>query len=200
MNKTAFWTRNQRQFKRFLQRRRPVRGFTLVELLVTMAIAAVLAMVAVPSMAAMYRSIKLSSATNVFVSGLHLARSEAIKRNGRVVLCKSNNRETCAMEGGWEQGWIVFHDLNNSGSRELSEPIIRREQPLAGSLRMTGNLTVARYVSFAPTGGTRLLSGGFQAGTVTLCLQSAERGEGRQIILNAVGRPRVHKPTLESCA
>lgn len=171
-----------------------------MELMVVTAIAAVLSCIAVPSMSAIIDSVKLSSATNVFVSGLLLARGEAIKRNSRVVLCKSANGLVCATTGGWEQGWIVFHDVNNNGQRESTETIVKREYALSASLRLTGNMNVARYVSFSPTGGTKLLGGGFQAGTLTICKQSLDGGEARQIVLNAVGRPRVHKGQVTSCA
>ncbi|HSH90159.1 MAG TPA: GspH/FimT family pseudopilin [Ramlibacter sp.] len=176
------------------------RGFTLIEMLAVVAILGVLACVSIPSMKTAFNSIKLSSATNVFVSGLHLARSEAIKRNARVVLCKSANGDTCSTAGGWEQGWIVFHDANNNGARDPQEAIIQREQPLSASLRLTGNLNVAKYVSFVPTGATKLTGGAFQAGTLTVCRHSADAVEGRQIVLNAVGRPRVLKASLASCA
>ena len=173
-------------------------GFTLLEMLVVMAISAVLMSVVAPSFSSIIDSAKVTSATNVFLSGLHLARSEAIKRNSRVALCKTADGVACASSGG-EQGWIVFHDANNNGSREGSEPIIQREMALSSSLRLTGNQYVARYVSFTPTGGTRLIGGNFQAGTLTVCRQSAQGGEARQIILNAVGRPRVKKAALANC-
>jgi type IV fimbrial biogenesis protein FimT len=182
-----------------LLRRRPAQGFTLVELLVTLAVSAMLLAVAVPSTAAIVKSVRLSSASNVFLSGLYLARNEAIKRNGRVVLCKSPDGIACVSGGGWEQGWIVFHDANNDGVRDGGEIIIRSEASLSSSLRLRGNLNVARYVSFAPSGATKLLSGGFQAGTLTVCHESAESGEGREIVLNAVGRPRVQKSTVGTC-
>lgn len=175
------------------------RGFTLIELLVTLAVAAVLVSMAIPSFSQIIDSVKLTSATNVFVSNLQLARSEAIKRNSRVALCKSADGLTCATGGGWEQGWIVFHDVNNDGLRADSETVIRRELALSARVRLSGNQNVARYVSFAPTGATQLLGGGFQAGTLTVCHDSADAGEARQIILNAVGRPRVHKLMLASC-
>lgn len=179
--------------------RRPAQGFTLVELLVTLAVSALLLAVAVPSTAVIVKSVRLSSASNVFLSGLYLARGEAIKRNARVVLCKSLDGVACAMVGGWEQGWIVFHDANNNGLRDANELVIRREASLSSGLRLRGNMNVARYVSFAPTGATKLLSGGFQAGTLTICHESAESGEGREIVLNAVGRPRVHKSMVGIC-
>ena len=61
-----------------------------------------------------------------------------------------------------------------------------RAQALLGTLRLTGNLNVAQYVSYAPTGATKLVGGGFQAGTLTLCNHSLG-GEARQIILSPAG-------------
>lgn len=178
---------------------RAARGFTLTELLVVLTIVAVLATVGMPSMAAITDSIRLSSASNVFLSNLHLARSEAIKRNGRVVLCKSADGVSCAGSGGWEQGWLVFHDANNNGTLDSGESVIERAQPLAGNLRLTGNLNVASYVSFVSTGATKLVGGGFQAGSLTLCRQSASGGEARRIILNAAGRPRIQRVAVDTC-
>lgn len=175
------------------------RGFTLIELLVTMAIAGVLSMIAVPAMTRTLDSIKLSSASNVFVAGLTLARSEAIKRNGRVVLCKSASAELCSNTGGWDQGWIIFDDVNNDGLRQADETVIHRESALPSTVKLTGNLNVARYVSFTSTGATRLVGGGFQAGTLTICTRSRDSGDARQVVLNAVGRPRVYRATVAGC-
>jgi type IV fimbrial biogenesis protein FimT len=175
------------------------RGFTLIEALVAMAVAATLLALAIPSIAGIVKSNKLTSASNIFVSGLFLARGEAIKRNARVVLCKSADGATCALSGGWEQGWIVFPDINNNGAREAAETVVQRETPLSGNLRVVGNLNVARYISFTPNGATGLTGGAFQAGTVTVCHASTERGEARQVILNATGRPRVQKTSVSAC-
>jgi hypothetical protein len=65
---------------------------------------------------------------------------------------------------------------------------------------LTGNQNVVSYLSFAPSGATRLVGGSFQLGKLTLCHQSAESGEGRQIIFNAVGRPRIQRVAMNSCA
>jgi type IV fimbrial biogenesis protein FimT len=180
--------------------RASARGFTLVETLIVLATVAVLLAIGVPSMASTIKSVKLRSASDVFVSGLLLARSEAIKRNARTVLCKSADGSACALTGGWEQGWIVFPDINNNGARESAEDIILREAPLAEGVRVVGNPNVAKYVSFTPSGATKLVGGGFQAGRLTVCHQSAAPGEARQIILNAVGRPRVQKTRVADCA
>jgi type IV fimbrial biogenesis protein FimT len=179
---------------------RPSRGFTLVELLIVIAIIGVLAGVATPAMNRLVKSVKLTSATNDLFASLMMARSEAVRRNSRVALCKSSDGILCAATGGWEQGWIVFHDTNNNGTHESGEEIVMRAQPLSTDLRLSGNLNVAKYVSYSPSGAAKLASGGFQAGTITLCNESAGSGEARQIILSSAGRPRVQKTQIPSCA
>lgn len=175
------------------------RGFTLIELMVTVAVMAALLPIAFTGLGDAMTSIKLTSASNMLLSHIHHARSEAIKRNSRVVLCKSSDGASCAQTGGWEQGWIIFHDANNNGAREEAEIIIQREAALTGELKFTGNLNVARYLSFAPSGATRMVGGGYQLGTLTLCRQSTEAGEARQITFNAAGRARVQRVTIDSC-
>ena len=176
-----------------------LRGFAFVELLVGLAIVAVLIGVAAPSVSSVMDSVKLGSVSDLLMTDLRLGRSEAIKRDSRVVLCKSADGESCASSGGWEQGWIIFADANNNAVRDASESIIRREAALSYGLSLTGNQSVATYVSFAPTGGTKLIGGGFQAGTLTICKHSFEGGEARQIVLNAVGRARAQKSVVPSC-
>jgi type IV fimbrial biogenesis protein FimT len=175
-----------------------MRGFTLVEVVIVLAISCLLLGVAVPQFRSLLRSARLTSATNDMFAGLLLARSEAVKRNARVVLCKSADGSTCMSAGGWEQGWIVFHDTNNNGLREPAEEILQRGQALSADVTVTGNQNVSRYVSYAPSGSTKLVGGGFQAGTITFCEHLAT-GEARQIILNAVGRPRVQKAAGSVC-
>jgi type IV fimbrial biogenesis protein FimT len=180
--------------------RRHALGATMTEMMVVTGISGIIAMIAAPSMSRVVDSMRLSSASNAFVTSLYHARSEAIKRKSRVVMCKSSDGIACSDVGGWEQGWIVFHDANNNATHESSEHLIRHDVQVAGKLRLSGNQNVSRYVSFTPTGTTKLVGGGFQAGTVTVCRESAESTNARQIILNAIGRPRVDKAAVDSCA
>ncbi|NML45129.1 prepilin-type N-terminal cleavage/methylation domain-containing protein [Ramlibacter sp. G-1-2-2] len=175
------------------------RGFTLPEMLVTFSVLGGLLAMALTSITDMVHDLRLAGVSNDVMQQLFLARSEAIKRNRRVAVCKSPDGESCAEQGGWEQGWILFEDTNNSGTREAHEPILQRLNPLPPQYRLTANNPLARYVSYHPLGGTVMASGAFQAGTFTLCRLSAGPGEGRQIIINAGGRPRVQKVQLESC-
>lgn len=163
------------------------------------AVMAILMRVAVPAMTGVMDAVKLASASNTFLYTLHLTRSEAIKRNGRVVLCKSATGLSCVADGSWEQGWIVFHDANNNVMLDAGEEIIRREGALPSNFSLTGNTPVAKYISYTPSGTTKLSSGAFQAGTVTLCRQSSSSVEARQIIVSSTGRPRILKVTVSAC-
>jgi type IV fimbrial biogenesis protein FimT len=166
----------------------------LVELLMVLAIAAVLLTVAMPGMAALIQSSRLAAATNDLLASLHFSRSEAIKRGARAVMCVSADGDSCAPTGGWHQGWLIFHDADNNAARGADERVMLVQPPLDPGVRVTGNLHVSRYISFAPSGGTLLVSGAFQAGTLTLC---NEAGAGRRIVISSTGRARIVK--LDAC-
>lgn len=175
-------------------------GFSLLELLVTGAIASMLTLVALPAMTGMLDTQRRISSVNSFVSSLHLARSEAIKRNGRAVVCKSSSGDQCTRAGDWGRGWIVFHDTNNNASVDAGELVLRQQGPLNERLRLTGNQPVAHYVSYSASGSAKMLSGAFQAGTFTLCPTSGNRDDAvRKIILSGTGRPRTVDGSPSDC-
>ena len=173
-------------------------GISLLELVVVLAVTAVLATIGIPSFVSLANSSRLTTATNELLASLYLARGEAIKRNSRAVACASATGTSCAASGGWEQGWMVFHDINNNAAPDPGEPIIQVRQRLADGLVLTGSFSGAKYVSYSPTGATKLLSGAFQAGTLTLCHISAPE-MSRQIIISITGRPRIAKKALAAC-
>ena len=175
------------------------RGFTLIELLMVVALLAVLLSLAVPALTGMVNSIRLTVAVNSLFSSLLLARSEAIKRNSRVVLCKAASGDACISTGDWGQGWMVFHDPNNNAARDAGEVILSREQPLPLPFTFKGNAPVSSYVSFNSMGRTLYASGAFQAGTLTVCLESATPVDARQIVISSSGRPRTVRTTVAQC-
>lgn len=174
-------------------------GYTLVELLLVLAVASCLLVMAVPSMTSMLGAQKAASLATRFMASLHLARSEAIKRNGRAVVCKSSSGLTCTTTGGWEQGWIVFHDSNNNAALDGGEHIVLQHAGSASAIRLTGNQPVSNYVSYASNGSAKLVSGAFQAGTFTVCPLPASDIPARKIILSGTGRPRAQSGVAGDC-
>jgi prepilin-type N-terminal cleavage/methylation domain len=86
-----------------------MRGFTLVELMVTLAVLAILTMVAVPNFRDTIRRSRVSAASNALLVDLHYARAEAINRGQLVSLCPSSNGSSCTAGGvAWEAGWLVY--------------------------------------------------------------------------------------------
>lgn len=168
-------------------------GATLLELMVVVAVSAILLSVGVPSFASLAQDGRVTGATNAMVSSLHLARSEAIKRQARAALCPSTG-SVCAASGDWDQGWVVFHDGNNNGLLDDDEPVIRRQPAMSASLRLTGNSNVSRYISYTPTGQAKLVSGFWQTGTLKVC---GHTGGAREIVISSTGRVRTAK--LKAC-
>jgi type IV fimbrial biogenesis protein FimT len=178
-------------------------GFTLIELIITLAIAAIVVTIGIPSFQGMMRNNRVAAHTNDFLSSLNLARSEAIKRGvgWRVVMCPGT-QAGCAGTA-WGNGWIVFVDAdangngrldegtNNNGLWDAGEQILRIHEPLGGNDTLIGNGPVSTYISFAPDGSTRLAnSDAFQAGTLTFSLCNTNNQQNT-IVINSVGRARV---------
>lgn len=175
-------------------------GYTLVELLIGIGISAGAMTLAVPAMNDLMNSARIQAGAQALSNSLALARSEAVKRNGRVVMCKSPQGLRCERAGGWEQGWILFQDRNNNAQRDEDEEILHLEAGLATALSMRGNTPVSHYVSYTPYGRTRQVSGAFQAGTFTVCGSAGSGVKGRQVVINSVGRARVAQAGASVCA
>lgn len=174
-------------------------GFTLIELMIVVVLVATLLTLAVPALSGMVSSMKITTATNSLFSSLLFARAEAIKRNSRAVVCKSSTGDACTTSGGWEQGWIVFHDVNNNAALDAGEVVLLREQAVSHPIRLTGNGPLVSYVSYTPIGTTSFTSGAFQAGTLTVCTQSSTSVAAREIKISISGRPRTVRTTIAQC-
>lgn len=159
-------------------------GFTLIELMVSVAILSILLTVAVPSYQSLMINNRLATQTNEFVTALTLARSEAIKRGSRATVCRSADQSNCSTAAGdWTQGWLVFMDGDNDGTVDTGEPVLQVHSVLPGGLTLGGNLN---YISYVGTGATQDNDGSFQNGTVMMC--HAQSGKARSLTVNQAGR------------
>ena len=98
-------------------------GFTLLELVVTVALIAIAVSIAVPSMSTFTQNDRLTTNINTLVGHLAYARSEAVKLNQQVSVCVSNNTASCTA-GNWQDGWIVYIDADASNTFTAGEQVL----------------------------------------------------------------------------
>lgn len=167
-----------------------LRGFTLVELMVTVAVMAILLGIAIPSFTEITLSSKLRSYANDLVASAQLARGEAIKRNAVVRMCVSTDGASC-VSGGWEQGWVVFHDVDKDGALDAGETVLQRQKAAASGFKITGTVS---GVSFQPSGVGATLA------TLKVCRAAPSVGSQERVVnISATGRATVSKTATGSC-
>lgn len=168
---------------------RKMSGVTLIELVVTLSIAAILLAIGVPSFQNIVATNRIASLTNELSSALQLARSEAVTRGKTVTVCKSNDVSASAPscntveDDGWQNGWVVFVDDNNDGDLDSGELALRVGQPSSGNAVISGDTNFVSYVKYRPNGQSEGASSG-TAGTLTICIAPNQRS----ITLNPIGR------------
>jgi type IV fimbrial biogenesis protein FimT len=165
-------------------------GFTLIELLAALALAAGLVAIGLPVYADWIADYQVLNHAEKLAGTMNIARSEALKRSRPVDLCKSADLRDCASTGGWEEGYIVLVDGDRDGAVDAGERALRVEGPAAAGITMRGNRPVADYVSYTSLGTTRLLRGGLQMGTITVC-KSGRRAV--DVVLAHSGRARIQR-------
>ncbi|MFJ3053615.1 GspH/FimT family pseudopilin [Pseudomonas nitroreducens] len=161
------------------------RGFTLVELLCTLAILAIVLSVAAPSLSELLRDQRASVATQELRNTLDFARESAVHSGQPISISAAN--------GDWASGWEVFVDTGNLGTRNCQQPLLAAHGSLNG-IGIRTDSTSRRYIHFTPRGNAIQPNGAFHSGTLTLC------GEGRtsyRIVFNKAGRIRTEPGSTE---
>jgi type IV fimbrial biogenesis protein FimT len=172
-----------------------IKAFTLVELLITLAITAILAAIATPSFKEIIQNNRMTTQYNKLLSGLSLARSEAIKRETRVTICQSSTGNSCGADSSsWHSGWVVFVDDDDDNAIDGGEEIIRIHGQLTGGNTLTfGNRTRVPYKSDG-------LAVGGSNGTFTLC-DDRGNSDNKGLVISITGRVRqaISSDALASC-
>ena len=159
------------------------KGVTLIELIVTTSIIAILASIAAPSFADLRRDSTRTATVNAFFHSLFLARSEAIKRGQVISICKSQDGATCAPAGAqWHEGWIVFAntDRDDLPVRDPNEEILLVNAGWPGGT-ITSNREAYSFRAYRQA---------VVNGTIVFC-DARGSAHARAIIISHTGRPRI---------
>ena len=164
-------------------------GFTLIEVMITAALMSIVLSLGVPELHGFVADSRMITAVNDLVRDANVARSEAVKRGGRVTLCTSDDGTTCGGLGDWADGWIAFVDTNGDAVADAVEKIVRVHGAAGGTMQMAGSGAIANYVSFTGTGEPQTPAGAAQSGTVKVC-DDRTGNVGKAISLLASGSIR----------
>lgn len=159
------------------------RGFTLVELMVTLTITSVLLFLALPSFSDLIESQRTTSRFNSLVGLVRLARQTAITEAIWVTVCPANG-ETCTNSRQWHTGIMVFQDRNRNGSREEEEVLLAYQPALAtGETLHWRAFRNRNHIQFTPGGYTNWQNGSFQ-----YCPASRNARHSKVLIISIPGR------------
>jgi len=159
-------------------------GFTLIELMVTLVLAALILTIAVPSFRTFVQDTQLTTTVNELVGDMNLTRSEAVKNGAGATLCKRNAAGTaCDTSAAWDAGWIVFSDIDGDATIDAGDGdlLLRVHESLLAELDVTFGQNRVTYDS-------RGAASGF-IGTIVVC-DDRGAGEARGLILSNTGRLR----------
>lgn len=171
-------------------------GFTIIELMVTLTIAAIIFGIGLPSFGSFMRGAKISTTTNDYVYSLHKARSEAVKRVTGAGLCPSVNSmasdAACSPGSSYANGWIVYADTNNNKQQDDGEEILHRMEARTNGFTITSDTVFADQVYFNDSGNSVNVTDIPISGVIGISY-----GDGssvRNVIVSANGRVTSEEP------
>jgi len=157
-------------------------GFTSLELLITMAIAAVLLIIGVPTFQDFGSRQRMSASVRTLYDHLALARNQAIRFNTEIVLCPGNLDSGCNGTSDWSSGWIVFSDLNGDRQHQPLESVHRVEDALEQiSVHSSSGRSSLRFYPNGSAPGSN--------GSITFCDRRGP-GHARKLVISNTGRIR----------
>lgn len=171
-------------------------GVTLVELMVALAVAAILAAIATPSLRDFVQSNRVAAANNALITALHQARGEALRRGRQVAVCASANQRNCSGSSDWSTGWVVFEDRNASGVPSAPNDA-QYEARMIGAYPSLNNGFELRsqnaWYRYAPTGSLAWPTAGTASESELELRHGDQQGQQRCVRVNRIGRIRVQQ-------
>ena len=162
--------------------RRAARGYSLYELIMTLAIVALVLTLGLPSFGGIVANHRLRVEVDALFHAIHLARKESVVRRRVVTICPSRDGQACDRTFDWSAGWIMFvnNDRDRQARRDTDEPLLQAHRVRA-STRIAANRMsfTLRSIELRATNGT-----------LVFCDQ-AGRAEPRALVVSYTGRPRV---------
>jgi type IV fimbrial biogenesis protein FimT len=175
------------------------RGFTLIELMVTVGLVGLLLAAVIPNMRTFLRNNQLSGGVNDMLHSIQVARTEAIKRqNGNVVVCGTADPTAAdtamACDYATFKGWFVFQDTNGNWQHDAAEPVIERHGLLDTNVTVKTDAN-ARIISFAPSGFANPAGLKVPMRTLVVCdsrgvKQVGNTATARALFITTTGRAR----------
>jgi len=189
-----------------------LRGFTLIELMITLSIFAILMAIAVPSLRAFIVSGELTGQANDVLAAINLARSEAVRRGQRAIFCPVASAAgvptttACTDPGAdsW-QGWMVFVDANSNGAYDAGEEMVRAGTLGGGDVVAKASASLsgaANRIVFRPDGIAKAHGGlTIQQVALRICDTGSASGQNlRDVVMTFGSRISVSRGTDTSCA
>lgn len=147
-------------------------GLTVLEVMIVLAAIGIMVLIAVPGSSLFLDKHRMRVSSDSIITGLELARSEAIARGSAVVLCPSSNGHTCRSDGDWNYGWLVFSDGNGNGTVQDIELIKAFGAP-SQKIHIKADGAVQNRAAFTATGLNP--DNNAQSGQFQICPQDSEK-------------------------
>ena len=171
-----------------------VPGFTLIEMMVTIAIMGILLAIGIPSFQQLIVNNRIVTNTNDMIADLAMARSEALKRGGNIVVtvCATTDGSSCSGANDWSGGRLVFVDAGTVGSVDSGDVVLRKSGAISGMTVTASGFSTTGFLAYRSSGAVTST----QVGTFTVCHSGYL---GRVVTVSPIGRSSL-APTSGNCS
>lgn len=169
-------------------------GFSLIELMTTIAVTAILLAAVAPAFSGMMARNELAVASNAARGALMVARETAVMGGQPASLCAGDPGSGC--NGDWSGGqWLVFRDTNHNGDLDTGEAVLQHGTVpgVGGTVSIDGNGPLRSALVYMPLGHAERVSGAFGAGRLRVCVNRDIAPNARELVISPSGRVRTQR-------